>query len=76
MRFTHIILSYMNPCPNGDPQTIFPTNEEDLFSLIDDARTRNIKIAVYRLGPCLLDWVGQAPESNRHSTAQVPDGGR
>ena len=41
--------------PGGDP-VVFVLKAADIFEFIADASQRKAKIAVYTIGPCILDW--------------------
>lgn len=36
--------------------TVEQVTDKELFKLLDKARDGNLKIAVYEIGDCLLDW--------------------
>ena len=52
MKEEYVVKKYMNP---GDPEIVAVT-EEQLWEILQEAKDGGLKIAVYKLGNCVLDW--------------------
>ena len=50
-----VIRDWTGIAPGGDP-VILVLKATDIFDYMADAAQRKSKIAIYAIGPCLLDW--------------------
>lgn len=50
-----VVRDWTGVAPGGDP-VILVLKASDIFDYMADAAQRKAKIAVYGIGPCVLDW--------------------
>ena len=52
----YVVVNYSESDADGKPGYVFVHSQKELFCVIDTAHRLNTLIAIYYLGPCLLDW--------------------
>jgi len=51
----YIVIIYTEP-KESTKSTSYRVNEKDMWDWLDRAKEENLKIAIHKLGECVLDW--------------------